>query len=110
MLEELKTAKKVVGIKQLRRALKDRSAKLVFLAKDADPALTGPLLAQCCENGVEVVTDITMSELGKACGIAVSSAVPCGVNLVALINRFIRTCCRRESSVSISMLSCSVMK
>ena len=63
MLEELKTAKKVVGIKQL-----------VFLAKDADPALTGPLLAQCRENGVEVVTDITMSELGKACGIAVSSA------------------------------------
>ena len=51
MLEELKTAKKVVGIKQLRRALKDRSAKLVFLAKDADPALTGPLLAQCRENG-----------------------------------------------------------
>ena len=43
MLEELKTAKKVVGIKQLRRALKDRSAKLVFLAKDADPALTGRL-------------------------------------------------------------------
>ena len=74
MLEELKTAKKVVGIKQLRRALKDRSAKLVFLAKDADPALTGPLLAQCRENGVEVVTDITMSELGQACGIAVSSA------------------------------------
>ena len=33
-----------------------------------------PLLAQCRENGVEVVTDITMSELGKACGIAVSSA------------------------------------
>ena len=75
MLEELKTAKKVVGIKQLRRALKDRSAKLVFLAKDADPALTGPLLAQCRENGVEVVTDITMSELGKACGISVGASV-----------------------------------
>ena len=74
MLDELKTEKKVVGIKQLRRALTDQTAELVFLAKDADPALTEPLMTQCRENGVEVVTDITMSELGKACGIAVSSA------------------------------------
>ena len=36
--------------------------------------------------------------------------LPCGVNLVALISKFIKTCCRRESSVSISMLSSSVVK
>ena len=74
MLDELKTEKKVVGIKQLRRALTDQTAELVFLAKDADPALTEPLMAQCREGGVEVVSDVTMAELGKACGIAVSSA------------------------------------
>ena len=74
MLEKLKTARKVVGIKQLRRALADRSAEVVFLAKDADPALIEPLLAQCRENGVQTVCDVTMRELGKACGIAVGSA------------------------------------
>ena len=74
MLEELKTAKKVVGIKQLRRALTDQTAELVFLAKDADPALTEPLMAQCREGGVEVVSDVTMAELGKACGISVGAA------------------------------------
>ena len=74
MLDELKTAKKVVGIKQLRRALADETAELVFLAKDADPALTEPLLAQCRDSGVEVVTGVTMAELGKACGISVGSA------------------------------------
>ena len=74
MLDELKTAKKVVGIKQLRRALADETAELVFLAKDADPALTEPLLAQCRDSGVEVVTGVTMAELGKACGISVGAA------------------------------------
>lgn len=74
MLEELKTAKKVVGIKQLRRALADDSAELVFLAKDADPALIEPLMQQCRESGVETVSGVTMAELGKACGIAVGSA------------------------------------
>ena len=74
MLDELKTEKKVVGIKQLRRALTDQTAELVFLAKDADPALTEPLMAQCREGGVEVVSDVTMAELGKACGICVGAA------------------------------------
>ena len=74
MLDELKTEKKVVGIKQLRRALTDQTAELVFLAKDADPALTEPLMTQCREGGVEVVSDVTMAELGKACGISVGAA------------------------------------
>ena len=74
MLEKLKTESKVVGIKQLRRALKEQRASLVFLAKDADPALTEPLLAQCRSCGVETVCDVTMLELGKACGIAVGAA------------------------------------
>ena len=74
MLDELKTAKKVVGIKQLRRALTDQTAELVFLAKDADPALTEPLLDRCRADGVEVVTGVTMAELGKACGISVGAA------------------------------------
>ena len=74
MLEELKTAKKVVGIKQLKRALNDQLARTVFLACDADPALTEPIEAICRNAGVEVTMVKTMRELGQACGISVGAS------------------------------------
>ena len=42
-LETLKTAKKVVGCKQVRRAIQEGRAVTLFLADDADPMLTAPL-------------------------------------------------------------------
>ena len=42
MLEELKQAQKVVGSKQARRALRDGRAKKIYIARDADPAASGP--------------------------------------------------------------------
>ena len=74
MLEKLKTEKKVVGIKQLRRALNEHRALLVFLADDADPALTEPIEARCAEQGVSVEHVSSMLELGRACQISVSAA------------------------------------
>lgn len=74
MLDELKTAEKVVGIKQLQKALNAGRAKKVFLAADADPALTGPVEASCREAGIEIVLIDTMQQLGAACGIPVSAA------------------------------------
>ena len=74
MLEELRHAKRVVGIKQLRRVLKDGKAGTVYLAQDADPRLLEPIQAQCEQNGVPVVEVATMQELGKACGIDVGAA------------------------------------
>jgi len=74
MLEELKTAKKVVGIKQLKRALKDHTARTVFLAEDADPRLMEPLRSACEQAQTQIVSVPTMVELGKACGIAVGAA------------------------------------
>ena len=74
MLEELKTAKKVVGVKQLRRALNDHLARTVFLACDADPALTEPIEAICQSEGVEVMKVRSMRELGQACGISVGAS------------------------------------
>ena len=50
MLEELKAREKVVGVKQSRRAVRDGLALRVFLAADADPALTGPIREQCRES------------------------------------------------------------
>lgn len=75
MLVELHTKDKVVGIKQLKKALAGGRAKKVFVAGDADPKLTDPILERCREAGVEVEQVPTMAELGKACGIEVGAAV-----------------------------------
>ncbi|MDD6160508.1 MAG: ribosomal L7Ae/L30e/S12e/Gadd45 family protein [Oscillospiraceae bacterium] len=75
MLTQLEQAGKVVGVKQTRRALRDGRVKTVFLARDADPALTEPLAELAGEQGVPVVWTEHMRELGQACGIAVGAAV-----------------------------------
>ena len=75
MLKGLEHAAKVVGAKQVRRALADGRAKRVYLAKDADPHLTQPLAELARERGVAVSQADTMEALGRACGIAVGAAV-----------------------------------
>ena len=74
MLDELKTPRKVVGIKQLRKALKNGQVLRVYLAQDADPRLTDPLAEECAANAVDLVEVATMAELGAACGIAVGAS------------------------------------
>ena len=75
MLKELRSRDKAIGVKQSRRAIREGRARQVFLACDADPALTGPLLAQCREKTVTVESGCTMRELGQAAGIQVGAAV-----------------------------------
>lgn len=74
LLEELTQAPRVVGLKQTRRALNAGQAKKLFLAQDADPALTAPLAELARENGIPVEESATMAQLGAACGIAVGAA------------------------------------
>lgn len=75
LLEELQSGNRVSGAKQSRRALRDGLARAVYLAWDADPALTDPLRALCREREVPVVDRYAMRELGQAAGIQVSAAV-----------------------------------
>ena len=75
MLDELKTANKVVGIKQLRKAMAAGKVRKVFLAADADPMLTEPIAEQCRARQIEVISVPTMHQLGAACGIPVKAAV-----------------------------------
>jgi large subunit ribosomal protein L7A len=75
MLAELSTQPRVVGAKQVKRALGAGRAHTVFLATDADPRVTDPIAAQCGQQGVRVERDCSMKELGLACGIAVGAAV-----------------------------------
>jgi len=74
-LERLKAArKKTIGTKQTQKAVEKGTARIVYLAKDADVHVTKPLLKLCEEKAVEVVMVESMAILGKACGIEVSSA------------------------------------
>lgn len=75
MLNQLRECARVVGVKQVRRALTQGRAKAVFLADDADPILTAPLVAQAEQQGLPVCRVTSMRELGRACGIPVGAAV-----------------------------------
>ena len=68
-LESLKTAKKVVGCKQTRRAIQEGRASVLFLADDA-----APLALEATMQGIEIVRAPTMTALGRHCGISVSAA------------------------------------
>ena len=74
MQNELTGASRVVGVKQVRRALSGGRAKRLYLARDADPQLTQPLAEQAQAQGVETVWSCSMKELGRDCGIAVGTA------------------------------------
>ena len=66
--------KVVVGSKQLRKALRAGTAQQVFLAENADPAVTEPLEELCGELHIQITWVRTMAELGRACGIEVGAA------------------------------------
>ncbi len=75
MLTELASSNKVVGVKQSRKAIRDGRAARVYLAVDADPAITEPVAAECEQAGIPVEDEYSMTQLGHACQITVGAAV-----------------------------------
>ncbi|MCH3965667.1 MAG: ribosomal L7Ae/L30e/S12e/Gadd45 family protein [Clostridium sp.] len=73
MIYRLK-GKKVVGIKQTVKAIKNDEAKTVYIAKDANESLMKPVEILAKDNSLEVVYIDTMKELGRLCGINVGAA------------------------------------
>ena len=73
-VEEHRESKKVVGITQLKKALREGRALEVILADDADPALIEPWEGACLEAGVPSTRTASMKDLGRACSIAVGAA------------------------------------
>ena len=57
--------------------VKDREGRAVkvFLASDADPAITGPVAEACAAAGIPTESGCTMAELGKACRVSVGASV-----------------------------------
>ncbi len=71
---ELAKCKFVVGAKQLKKAVVNGRAKYVFLAENADPAVTEPLAALCESSHIHITWVSSMADLGRACGIEVGAA------------------------------------
>ena len=74
LLSELKNSPRVVGVKQLRKAVGRDEIRRVFLAEDADPAVTDPIAVLALEREIPVTRVPSMKELGQACGIAVGAS------------------------------------
>ena len=74
VLPDLRKEKVVVGAKQLKKAVRSGSVRYVYLAENADPAVTEPLAALCEQNSIQIAWVPSMAELGRACGIEVGAA------------------------------------
>ena len=79
-LAELAGSKIVVGVKQLRKALTAGRARAVWLAENADPAMTLPLEELCKATGIPCTWVRSMQDLGSACGIDVGAAAAAAVD------------------------------
>ena len=75
MIPELSGSNKVVGAKQVKRALKDGRAVRLYMAMDADPRLLQPLVQEAVNRQIPVSQVPSMKELGASCGIAVGAAI-----------------------------------
>lgn len=75
MLTNLKDAKKVVGIKQARRAINNNEVQTMYIAEDAELKVVQDIINLCKDKSIDIIYAKNMKDLGKACGIEVSAAV-----------------------------------
>ena len=75
MFEGLADAnRRVVGTKQLLRAMDEGKVAHAFVAKDADLLLTKRVVDRCFERNIPCTQVESMEQLGRACGIDVKAA------------------------------------
>ncbi|NLY44485.1 MAG: 50S ribosomal protein L7ae-like protein [Tissierella sp.] len=75
MTENLKHSNKIVGAKQVKRALKESRVDKVYIAQDAEVRVISDIVQQCEEMHIPIVNVESMSKLGNACGIDINAAV-----------------------------------
>ncbi len=78
-LASLRKYRVLVGAKQIRKALDKGIALFVFLAENADPALTDPIAEKCKLHHIPCTWVSSMDALGKVCGIEVAAAAAAAV-------------------------------
>ena len=67
-------AAKVVGTKQVTRALKAGTVRRAYVANDADTFIFQQVIRAAEEAGVPCIRVATMKELGMVCGVEVATA------------------------------------
>ena len=75
MTENLKQNNKIVGAKQVKRALKESKVSKVYIARDAEERVTSEIVHQCDKMHIPIIDVESMSKLGDACGIDINAAV-----------------------------------
>ena len=80
MLIKLRQDEKVVGVKQVKRAISNSKAEVVFIALDADKNVTDEIVKLSKEKEVHIQYVEKMQDLGEACGIDINAAVAALVN------------------------------
>lgn len=74
MLSKLDNYTKVVGVKQVKRALNSNDIEAVFIAMDAENKITDEITKICSDKHIQVIYVENMKKLGDACGIDVNAA------------------------------------
>ena len=72
-----KRAMRVVGVRQVLRAVKEDRAQEVFLAMDADSRLRAQIEQEVREKGLPLHMISTLEELAALCRVDVPSAAAC---------------------------------
>ena len=75
MISKLTNSNKIVGAKQVKRALKAEEIQTVYIAEDAEKEVTNEIAQLCNNKDIQVVYVENMRKLGDACGIDVNAAV-----------------------------------
>lgn len=69
-----KNSKRVIGVKQVMKAITKEQVEKIFIAEDADNYILKPLLTISDAKGIQVERIATMVELGNLVHIAVGAA------------------------------------
>ena len=80
MLHRLEKNSKVVGAKQTLKALQKGSAKVVYVAEDADERVVRQVIELAKDQGLPIIKVETMIQLGKECNIEVKTATAATIN------------------------------
>lgn len=75
MYRELETAKnRLVGTKQVLKAIEAGEVEVLYVAKDADDAIRNKILNAASGKRIQIVYADNMQKLGDVCGIEVCTA------------------------------------
>lgn len=73
-LDDLKQIPRVIGAKQVKKAIARGIVNKVYIAGDAEPHVVEPIKQLCHQHQVDFEMVNSMKTLGEACGIDVGSA------------------------------------